>query len=158
MARIATDYLDRTARLFPDKTAFADEKRSITFSQLQDEAYHIATVLTEKGLFRQPVLVYLEKGVEVISAFEGISYSGNFYSPVDTRMPAERIARIAEKLRPAAVVTDDAHMEEAGRLFGSGILLSYEKMLGSPADPGKVRAAADRVIDSVVLYVRFTSV
>ena len=157
MARIATDYLDRTARLFPDKTAFADEKRSITFSQLQDEAYHIATVLTEKGLFRQPVLVYLEKGVEVISAFEGISYSGNFYSPVDTRMPAERIARIAEKLRPAAVVTDDAHMEEAGRLFGSGILLSYEKMLKFPADPGKVRAAADRIIDSDVLYVLFTS-
>lgn len=157
MARIVTDYLDHTAKAYPDKLAFIDEKRSITFSQLQKEAHHIASKLIDAGLFKKPILVYLEKSVEVVAAFEGITYSGNFYSPLDTQMPAVRIEKIVEKLKPAAIITDEAHREEAESILDEGKLFTYEDLLNTPIDLVRLEKTTSRIIDSDVLYVLFTS-
>ena len=55
MARIITDYLDETVKKYSEKIAFSDEKRDISFGDLQDEANHIAISLLELG-FRTKVL------------------------------------------------------------------------------------------------------
>ena len=157
MARVVTDYLDNIVKKYPDKIAFVDENRSITFSQLQNEAYHIANKLIEVGLFKKPILVYLDKSVEVIVAFEGITYSGNFYSPLDTNMPEERIVKIINKLNPAAIITTMEHKEEAEELLSEGIILTYEEAQKSPANVEKIRSTTNMVIDADVLYVLFTS-
>lgn len=65
-------------------------------------------------------MVYLDKSVEMIAAFEGVTYSGNFYSPLDTCMPRERIAKIVDKLNPSAIITDKEHEEEAGEILLGG--------------------------------------
>ena len=157
MARIVTDYLDQTAKRFPEKVAFVDEKRSITFSQLQEEAHHIASKIIDIGLYKKPILVYLDKSIEVVSAFEGITYSGNFYSPIDTHMPEERIAKIVEKLMPVAIVTDEVHKKEAERILEGGVILTYEEALKKPINMNKIAETTSRIIDSDVLYVLFTS-
>ena len=159
MVRVVTDYLDQTAKEYPDKVAFIDEKRAITFSEFQNEAHHIAAKLIGNELFKQPILVYLEKSVEVVVAFEGITYSGNFYSPLDTHMPEERIAKIVEKLNPAAIVTDEAHREHAEKIIGKtgGVLFTYEECQNTTVDIDRIKATTERVIDSDVLYVLFTS-
>lgn len=157
MARIVTDYLDESAQKYPDKVSFVDERRSITFSQLQNEAYHIATKLIEIGLFKKPILVYLDKSVEVIAAFEGISYSGNFYSPLDTQMPEERINKIVDKLKPTAIITDNAHKENAETIPNVGIVLTYESLQKTPINLKKINMVTESIIDSDVLYVLFTS-
>lgn len=157
MARIVTDYLDHTAMQYPDKIAFVDEKRSITFSQLQKEAHHIASKIIDIGLYKKPILVYLNKSVQVVAAFEGITYSGNFYSPLDTCMPEERIAKIVEKLKPAAIITDAAHKEEAKTILKDRVLITYEEALNTPIDLDKIKNTTMRIIDSDVLYVLFTS-
>ena len=156
--RIVTDYLDQTALQYPDKVAFVDENRSITFRELQNDAHHIASQLIAAKLFKKPIMVYLDKSVEVISTFAGISYSGNFYCPLDTQMPAERISKIIEKLQPAAIITDEAHREEASTLCGENILLlTCEAALSSPVDTKQIYAVTEKIIDSDVLYVLFTS-
>lgn len=38
MIRLVTDYLDYAAEHFPDKEAFIDENKTLTFSDLQIEA------------------------------------------------------------------------------------------------------------------------
>lgn len=157
MVRVVTDYLDITVRKYPDKIAFVDEKRSITFSELQNEAHHIATRLIEEGFFKQPILVYLDKSVEVVAAFQGITYSGNFYSPLDTHMPEERILKIVEKLNPKGIITDKAHEEEAKKIIGDGELIIYEEALVHPIHLDEIVARTEQVIDSDVLYVLFTS-
>lgn len=157
MVRIVTDYLDQTAKIYPNKVAFVDEKRSITFSQLQSESHHIAAKLIEIELFKKPVLVYLDKSVEVIAAFEGITYSGNFYSPLDTHMPEDRIAKIVKKLNPAAIITDESHKEEAEKILNGGVILTYENAQKTPVNIEKIKMVTKSVIDSDVLYVLFTS-
>ena len=157
MIRIVSDYLDQTAKKYPSKVAFVDEKRGITFSQLQSESHHIATYLIEQGLFKKPILVYLDKSVEVVAAFAGITYSGNFYSPLDTNMPEERIAKIVEKLQPSAIITDEAHKNEAEKILLDGLVVCYEEVQKTKIDIKKIQNTTQHIIDSDVLYVLFTS-
>lgn len=40
-----TDYLDKSAYKYPNKIAFTDEKREITFKQVRNEARKVASSL-----------------------------------------------------------------------------------------------------------------
>lgn len=98
--RIVTDYLDHSAGLFPDKTAVVDQYRTVTFKALKEEALHIASyIIKHFGRWHAPVCFYLDKSACCISAMMGIAYSGNFYTPIDTKMPAARIEKILELLK-----------------------------------------------------------
>ena len=153
----ATEYLDRTAMRLPDKVAFRDDNRAITFRELQSEARRLAVPLVEAGIRRQPVIVYLEKSVECLPAFLGAAYSGNFYSPVDTKMPEERIRKITQTLIPAAVITDRAHAEEAAEFAGDARIVIYEDAMEQPEQEELVRRATAGIHDTDILYVLFTS-
>lgn len=157
MVRTVTDYLEQTELLFPDKIAFADENREITFSELKKEAQKIATNIIKAGFFKNPIAVFLDKSVECVAAFEGISYSGNFYSPIDTQMPQERIEKIIGKLNPIVVITDYAHKDVAAEFAPQSIILCYEDLIKIEVDYQKISETTKRIIDSDVLYVLFTS-
>ena len=157
MARLVTDYLDNSAKNFPDKIAFADEKRELTFSALYIESRKIAKVLIERNTFKSPVVVYLEKSVEVISCFMGAAYSGNFYTPIDVTMPESRVSKIMETLSPAIIITDSAHLDAAKAFAGNTEVLLYEEIQKGRSDNEAIAKTLDRVIDTDVLYVLFTS-
>lgn len=103
------EYLWNSAKKYPDKIAFRDEKKAITFAELDKLARQIAGMLIKKigPLKNEPIAVYMEKGVNCIAAFMGIVYSGNFYSPIDIHTPKERIALVLKALEPRAVLTDE---------------------------------------------------
>lgn len=156
--RVVTDYLEETAKLYPDKIAFVDNNRKITFLEIQNESYHVASALIDAGLFKKPVIVYLEKSVECICAFQGVAYSGNFYSPLDIQMPQERITKIVDKLQPAAVITDRKHVKSVFEFFGNAQIFVYEDTQATKNyDREKIYETVDKIIDSDVLYVLFTS-
>ena len=62
--KTVTAYLDNSAKSYPDKIAFADENREITFSEVRAEAQKIACELIGENLFKKPVAVYMDKRVE----------------------------------------------------------------------------------------------
>ena len=103
------EYLEKTALRYPDKIAFADIDKSVTFSQLRDMAYAIADRIHEVcgDIKNQPIGVYMYKGVDCLIAFMGIVCSGNFYSPIDRHSPKARIDRIVEVLAPSAILYND---------------------------------------------------
>lgn len=157
MIHTVTDYLDKSAVNYPEKIAFVDEKRSITFRELQDEAHHIAMQLINLGYRKNPVVIYLDKSVECICAFAGVVYSGNFYSPIDTHMPEERIKKIIGKLEPSVVLTDNQHKSEALKFANDADVFCYEEMQILSVDKKKIRKVTDETIDTDALYVLFTS-
>ncbi len=157
MARVVTDYLDKTVKQYPNKVAFIDENRSMTFGELQNEAHHVASELIKNGFFKQPILVYLDKCAECIAAFEGITYSGNFYSPLDTHMPADRIAKIVDKLQPVAIITDRKHRDEAKTILDGREIIIYEDVQSGSVNTDLIYRTVNEIIDSDVLYVLFTS-
>ena len=156
-----TYWLDETAKRFPDKTAYADANKEVTFGELRRQARNIACELTERGLFKKPVAIFLEKGVDVLISFMGAAYSCNFYSPIDVDMPGSRVNKILEVLEPAVVITTASLREVFSQYDYQGEFLLLEEVLASgKQDIDKetaLEAARKRGIDTDLLYVLFTS-
>ena len=152
-----TYWLDRTADRLPDKVAFADEKKEVTFRKLKMQAMALATQMLQKTLFKKPVIIYLEKGVDVLVSFMGVAYSCNFYSPIDIDMPASRVNKILEVLKPALVITTTELKTAFEQYDYAGDFLIFEEAIDSPIDEQIVEAARCKGIDTDLLYVLFTS-
>lgn len=157
MAILVTDYLEQSVKKFPDKKAFIDDKREMTYKELQEEAYHVASALLSEDIFKKPVAVFLDKSVECIAAFLGVAYSGNFYTALDTKMPMLRIEKIMNTLQPSVVITDAAHKAEVMQFAGESRIVVYEETLENEVVPSKIAETTGRVTDTDVLYVLFTS-
>ena len=157
MIRVITDYLDETAGRVPDKTAFVDGTKSITFSALRRNAMNIAQVIIREGVFKKPVAVFLDKGIECIESFLGVAYSGNYYTMIDTAMPDQRIRIILENLNPKAIITSTQYRQKIEDLPGAGRIILYDEAVSSSCDENDVLAVTKKVIDSDVLYVLYTS-
>lgn len=157
MSRIVTDYLDRSADLYPDKLAFVDEKKQLDFKTLKKEAMIIAANIIKKGYFKQPVAVYLEKSTDCISAYCGVSYSGNFYTPLDVEMPAERIRKIMDTLAPKLIITDHLHKSEVEDFAKSTEVLYLDDCICQQTDVSIVEIVKEKILDTDILYVLFTS-
>lgn len=152
-----TYWLDKSAERLPDKAAFVEEGKSVTFRELQSQAKAVATQIIGKGLFKKPVVVYMEKGVDVLVSFMGAAYSGNFYSPVDVDMPAARVNKILEVLEPALVITTAALKETFESYDYSGGFLLFEEACHGEIREEQIEAARNKGIDTDLLYVLFTS-
>lgn len=157
MIHLVTDYLDNSAKEFPDKIAFSDERRAITFYQLQKEAKKVAQALIDHDIFKSPIVIFLEKSVEVISCFMGVAYSGNFYTPIDVTMPQSRILKIMDTLQPFVIITDEAHSIQAQKFAGKTQVVFYEDLQKGFFADDTITKTLSRVIDTDVLYVLFTS-
>ena len=157
MVRLVTDYLDETVQRLPDKVAFCDERRSMSFAALQQEAKKTGAALAAYGWFRQPVALFFDKCVECIASELGVVYSGNFFSPLDTAMPEKRIEKIMTVLEPVAVLTDREHVEAAEAFAAGCPVLVYEDLQEQETEAAALQAAMARRIDRDVVSVLFTS-
>lgn len=152
-----TDYLEETARNYPDKTAFTDEKREITFQEVREEAQKVAVSLISMHLFKKPVVIFMDKSVECINAFLGVAYSGNFYTVIDIHMPPARVEKILNTLQPEVLITDEAHYSEAAKTAGNIKILRYEQMMSNTVDGKLLLETAEHIVQTDILYVLFTS-
>ncbi len=151
------EWLEFSAKRVPEKTALQDEQEQITFKEYHDKSIGIAEAILEAGYgTKKPVVVYIEKGVKVLVSFMGIVYSGNFYSPIDTEMPAARVNKILEVLKPELVITTK-ELEKEFRAFDyHGKFLFYEETK-EKEESLIVQNAVSSIIDTDLLYVLFTS-
>ncbi len=148
-------YLQRTVGQFPDKVAFRDKRESITFAGLDKRARELANTIHQKlnGTIKQSVGVYLPRSVSCVTAFMGVAYSGNYYTPLDTAMPKERLDKIMSTLVPALIVTDIDHQKDI-----SGYPTVLVDQLGQENGGDQLLySTVNEVIDTDILYVMFTS-
>ena len=150
------DFLDVIVEKSPNKIGYVDSKRKITFEEVRVEACHIAMQLINLEIERSPIVVYIDKSIDTISSFFGIAYSGNFYTPIDTKMPHERIELIIDTLNPKAVITDEEHYADAQKLFNCPIFC-YGQMQENTIAYSTIDKYKNSVISTDVLYVLFTS-
>ena len=108
------DYLEQTAQRLPEKTALADDKLNLTFGQWVQQAESIGTAIAQatNTTIRRAVLVFVDRRVEGLVGAMGVVESGNFYVPIDCKMPYERVRLIADVCNPiAAVATTEADLK-----------------------------------------------
>lgn len=97
------EFLEINSKKYADKVAYTDSESEITYSQLNNNAKRIATAIIEKGLFRKPIVLFVDKNIKLISAVYGSLYSANFYVIIDTLMPVDRIKAIFDTLKPSLI-------------------------------------------------------
>ena len=152
-------YLEDTARRFPDKTALADDKTALTFAQWLSMARAIGThVARQTSAVRRPVLVFVDRKVECLVGFMGVVESGNFYVPIDNKMPGERIRLIVEVLNPVAAITvTDKDAQVLQSIGFQGIIIDYNTVIGQEGDEALLSGIRGQMIDTDPLYAIFTS-
>lgn len=106
----------------------------------------------------RPVLVFVDRCIEPLIAFMGVVASGNFYVPIDCKMPAERTRLIIETLKPLAAITlsetDEKILDVANF---QGIRLRYATGCETNADRALLTCIQNSLIDLDPAYSIFTS-
>ena len=97
--RNVLEYLEAAYLKAPEKTAYASETDSLTFRQVYMQARSVGTALLKGGLYKAPVVVFMEKSPQTITAFLGVVYAGCYYVPVDEEMPSYRMELIFKPFR-----------------------------------------------------------
>ena len=98
-------FLDKTSSKFPDKIAFIDASSFITFQELRNNSLLLKQKISD-DVSNQPILIFLPKEIKAIVAIFGVLYSGNFYVPIDVKLPALKTKLIIEDLNPSYIVTN----------------------------------------------------
>lgn len=161
MQNSVVQWLEDTARRFPDKVAFVDERNTYTWSQVRKMALSVAMhIWDEIHAKKQPIAIYMEKSADMLIVYFGVAYSGNFYSPIATDMPLSRISKILDTLRPAMCISTRELRDSIG--YGKTVsflrsVLCYEDICDGSVDDEKARYFADSILDTDLLYVLFTS-
>ena len=102
----AVEYLIKTVKKFPQKTAIVDTKGNISFEVLLSKACDIAVEICKSNIKINPIAVYLPKSKEMIMSFIAINLSGNFYIPLDITQPESRMSNILEVSDCKLILTD----------------------------------------------------
>lgn len=163
------ELLERSAERFPDRPAFGDPEKDITFRELVRKARAAGELLAADVPSESPVAFYLEKSVDAVTAMFGAVYAGGFYSFIDVRQPAARAQKVLDVLEPAVLITDEENAEKAEELSFRGrrillknLLEQAGRTLSGQKEPlsllspvlARIRSA---MTDTAPLYVNFTS-
>lgn len=153
-------YLEDKALRFPNKTALADDKLSLTFDQWLKQAQSIGTAIANasSNTIRRAVLVFVDRRIEGLVGAMGAIESGNFYVPIDCKMPFERVRLIADVCNPiAAVATTEADLKTLDQIGFIGPRFLYNEAKEHPTDQQALAMIRERIIDLDPVYSIFTS-
>ena len=112
-------FLCHTAERLPDKTAIVCKTRSITYSQLLQEALATAECLREIGI--EPgdrVGICMEKTLDQVSVILGVLFANAVLVPVLPRLKQNNIQHIIENSQMTALITDSDRMNEVTAFAG----------------------------------------
>ena len=154
------DYLEQTARRFPEKVALADDKLALSFRQWEQQAESIGTAIVEVTdcSIRRAVLVFVDRRIEGLVGAMGAVESGNFYVPIDCKMPYERVRLIVDVCQPiAAVVTTEADLRTLEYIKFSEPILHYNEAKEHLINEPLLTGIRKQIIDLDPVYSIFTS-
>ena len=153
-------YLESSAKKFSNKIAFADQKNQITFSCLNQHSKLVGSEIFREtnGQIRKPIVVFVDRNIESLVSFFAVAYSGNFYVPIDVKMPKKRIELILETLQPLAVVLTRESSVFTSEIFSELITIDYENQISNGTIENQaLKNIRTKIIDKDPLYATFTS-
>lgn len=151
-------YLNDIVTKKPDKIAYSDGRFALTFREVYRRTRSIGSYLFKKGIYRKPVVVFMRKSPQEVTAFFGAVAGGCFYVPIDEEMPGSRIQLILDNVQSPLIICDETTLETAGtfEVRNCEIVLYDEIIETEPCEE-----ALDRIyrqtIDTDPIYIVFTS-
>lgn len=157
LQRNVLQYLENTAKLFPDKIAFADEKNSFTFSELLGFAEKAGTHIIKNVFHGRFAVVLVDRTAISVAGLMASLEAGLTYVPLDVKMPAERLGAIIKLVSPAVILYSAKDKKYLDNFSFSCPSLSLEDSASGAADYDLLSAAREKVLDIDPVYMIFTS-
>jgi long-chain acyl-CoA synthetase len=156
---IIPDYVERYARLYPERTAVIFEDRQCTYLELQERVYRLANGLIKLGLKEDDrVAVLSENCFEFLEIYTGVAKAGGVVAPLNYRLLPKDITQLVsyvdtEFLIVGANYVDMIHSIRANiqgvkhliALGGGGKgMIDYDQLLAaSPPNKPEVKRGMD---------------
>lgn len=151
------DYLYDIVDKVPDKLAYSDGTDGLTFKQVYDQSRSVGTFLHNKGVYREPVVVFMDKHPNMIVAFFGTIMAGNYYIPLDAEMPEVRIKLILDNVKPKFMICDKRTTELAKQFDYDGEVVLYDDIAFGEVNDPVLKEIHDKALDTDPIYIVFTS-
>ena len=148
------EYLTAAGARCPEKTAYGDGNRQVTFGELLEWSRKVGAYLASVCAPGSPVAVWAERDARTPVLFFGAVWAGCFYVPLDPGLPAQKLQKILRDCGTKVILTaaPEAALPE-GTAFG-GRVVSLEQALSG----GEGRACPGLGTDPMApLYMVYTS-
>ena len=119
--------------------------------------YTISYHNTLVDLAKEVGVVYMEKGIDALSAFLGIVSAGGCYCMLAPELPEKRLGQILDVLDAKLVLTTSDRKARADEIFPEVTVLSVEKMIHAEINEAALLRVREQTIDTDPLYINFTS-
>ena len=151
-------YLNEIVKKVPDNTAYSDGTVSLTFREVYAQSRSVGSFLYKKGIYKKPVVVFMQRAPREIAAFFGVITGGDFYVPVDEEMPAGRIQLILDNVKSPLVICDETTAEKAKAFdLKGGEIVLYDDMIGIGIEDEALERIYRSAVDTDPIYIVFTS-
>lgn len=151
------EFLERTEKTEPEKLLFSDPDHRVTYREGVSHARAIGTYLGKTGMRNAPVAVLIDRNIESLEMFLGVTYSGNFYVPVGKNLPNARIQLILESMNPGCILAQKADREFVEQFSFKDKVQYLEDILETEPDEGLLGQIRSRHLDTDPLYAIYTS-
>lgn len=151
------DYLNNIVKVKPDKLAFADAISGMTFKEIYDGSRSIASYIHSNDIYGKPIVVFMHKSPQEITAFLGVIQAGCYYVPIDEEMPVNRIQLILGNIQSPIIICDDDTYENAKVFDFSGGIVLYDDIVQTLVDGKALADIYNKAIDTDPIYIVFTS-
>lgn len=154
----AFEYLVATAQRLPDKIAFADENCALTFAQLHRNAAAVGTALLPyRTAETKNIVVLADRNVTSLVGMLGAMAAGFTYIPLDVKMPADRLTRVLETTKPAAILFCEKNSKAAETCTPFAPTLSIEHAATTHPNEDTLTRIRATTLDIDPAYIIFTS-
>ncbi len=144
-------FLDRTARVFPDKTAVIYGKRRSTYAEFADEVTRTARALQASGVQPGDRVAYLLPNIpEMLVAHFAVPLVGGVLLALNTRLLAGEIDYILKHAEAKIIVTDSSYLHMFSRASGGEgveqVIVVEDSEAGEVANDNDMAALGGRAV------------
>ncbi|HUO92955.1 MAG TPA: AMP-binding protein [Rhizomicrobium sp.] len=114
------DYFDRGAEIDPDRDAIVDGDKRITFRELSDLTFKVASALRGVGIKRQePIAIYAPNHWSVLVCLLGLWRAGQIWIPVNARNAMDANIQYMNYVRTTWLFYHSQYADEARQLLAA---------------------------------------
>ena len=151
------DYLEESAKKHSKKIAVIEEEKRITYKDLNEYSKRVGSFIAKQNIFNEPIIVFMDKGIDTLIAFFGAVNAGCYYSLINPDFPESRITQIKDVINSRMVITDSNHLDLAKSYFKGLIIKDIKDLKNEEIDKKLLLSVKDKHINYDPLYVNFTS-
>lgn len=147
---------ERAANRTPDAIALVDERRVLTYRQLDAFAERVARRL--RGMDIGPgalVALWLDRSAEFVAGLLGVLKAGAAYVPIDPEYPTERVNVVVEDAMVSAILTHGSRADD--QPAGVARILCLDELLAAQGPNGTETQPVCALDDELRAYVIYTS-